>query len=168
MDLGSLKLTKTVSTRELRPIDESDVGKRLLVDITDKVKERGMHLRFMYSKNKCEYQGFLIPALPINRTISFDPNYSPEEFEPTTKLIVGFKNTYVYLFHELVHFYHDLCREYTVPVTLVEELRTTGLYMYKAETYSENALRQEKRFPEGLVTLGRRGRLIRLIIEQRA
>ena len=128
-----------------------------------------MHLRFMYSKNKCEYQGFLIPALPINRTISFDPNYSPEEFEPTTKLIVGFKNTYVYLFHELVHFYHDLCREYTVPVTLVEELRTTGLlHVQGRNVLGERLAAGKAPSQEGLVTLGRRGRLIRLIIEQRA
>ena len=69
-------------------------------------------------------------------------------FDPTQPTVIAAKKTYVYLFHELVHFLHRASFGWSgYHADAVEEFRTVGLYNFKSEALCENALRREAGLP---------------------
>ena len=118
------------------------VGQRLLDAITEKATGRIWDTKLLvrYFKDCSDYRD--------DEVFFYDPRYyfqRPYRIDPTQERVVSHRKTYVYLFHELVHFYHDLLGKFTA--TLDEEYRTVGLYEYSREAFSENALRKELLLP---------------------
>lgn len=95
-----------------------------------------------------DYRGFQARGyLPDDDALLyFDLNRclrKPYDIDPTQEYVVQCNKTYVYLFHELVHYYHDLLGRFKAGGDLDEEYRTVGLYEYTNEGYSENAFRKQ-------------------------
>lgn len=87
-------------------------------------------------------------GLPDNGKLYFDLGYYERQpyFDPTQKSVIECGKTYVYLFHELLHFYHNL--KHIFNADLQEEYRTVGLYEYMNEPFfSENAFRKAIQLP---------------------
>ena len=116
-------------------------GKALLDEITRKASGAlwDTKLRIRYLDGACAYRE--------DEVLYYDPKYCLREphFEPTQKLVIASNKTYIYLFHELIHFYHDVSG--TFRANLEEELLTVGLYDKSHEPLSENALRKDAMLP---------------------
>lgn len=79
--------------------------------------------------------------------LDFSYFQGPEKFEPSQNYVIQCKKTYAYVFHELLHFYHDLLGEFQSKGNLDEEFRTVGLYQYQHEKFSENSFRKQLNLP---------------------
>ena len=136
---------KSTVTKEIWTINFWSTGQQLLNAIMDKARGKifDTKLTFRSLPNACGYRD--------DGTLWYDPSYFKRTiFEPTQATVVASNKTYVYLFHELVHYYHDLAGTYDKDAqggTPEEEFRTVGIYQNAFEPLSENGLRKEAMLP---------------------
>ncbi len=125
------------------------LGRQLLEELTRRATSKLFTPKlviedFQGAHDYKEFQGR--GCLPDDARLYFDMNYClrrPYEIDPTQEYVVQCKKTYVYLFHELVHYYHDLLGQFKAGGHFGEEIRTVGLYEYTNEMFSENAFRKQ-------------------------
>ena len=125
------------------------LGRQLLEELTRRATSKLFTPRLMIedfpgAHDYKEFQGR--GYLPDDPRLYYDLNYCqrrPCEIDPTEEYVVQCNKTYVYLFHELVHYYHDLLGQFKARGGFDEEIRTVGLYEYTNEQFSENAFRRQ-------------------------
>ena len=102
----------------------------------------GATLTVEYIARGCDYKS--------DETLFWDPDFVKTRFnvvqEPTQATVLAQHKEYVYVFHELLHYYHDLC-DWWFQGSATEEFKTVGIYEYSNEALSENALRREMGLP---------------------
>lgn len=144
IDLVSFEVSATEAfkksfTDDIWTIDYWPGGKRLFAKILLKangVFDSKWDVRF--TANGCGVRN--------NGILYYDPAYfSGPYFEPTQRAVLANRKSYVYLYHEIVHWLHYL--EGTFQTTPQEELRTVGLYDTANEEFSENKFRKEVGLP---------------------
>ena len=99
---------------------------------------------------KVRFRYFSQCAFKDDGSLWYDSAYllRTPHFEPTQPTVINFHKTYVYLFHELVHFLHYTQKGFLkYKSDIAEEFTTVGLYDYEFEALSENALRRETGLP---------------------
>lgn len=140
---GNSEEYKKEVLKRLWTIQYFSLGQQLIEAIVKEAKGTVYDTQLMIynhhgaSDYKVYYRGF-----PDNAKLYFDLGYYERKpyFEPTQKYVIECGKTYVYLFHELLHFYHNL--KHIFNADMQEEYRTVGLYEYMNEYFSENAFRK--------------------------
>jgi hypothetical protein len=101
-------------------------------------------VRIVYEPGSCAFDG---AGISRGARLKYDPDYAVKYpiFEPTQNMVRLQQKTYIYLFHELIHFYHYVTDSYVSDYD--EEFRATGLYRFEKERYSENAIRKDASLP---------------------
>ncbi len=133
---------KSTVENQIWTINYWPTGKALLDEITKRATGRvyDTTLDVRYTRNVCAFRD--------DGVLYYDPSYltsSSSLFEPTQPTVIASHKTYVYVFHELVHFYHYMLGGFKADAQ--EEFRTVGLYQYALEKFSENGLRKEAHLP---------------------
>lgn len=135
---GESEEFKRTVTELLWTIHYWPLGEELLGEIAERASRfLAPKLRFVGVYQAFNYDHY-------TQDFKIDPRYCLEkenQIDPTQEYVIQCNKTHVYLFHELVHFYHVLGSSYTGD--FYEEIRTTGLYHHADERYSENAFRQQ-------------------------
>lgn len=152
--LGSSDAYKKKVIELLWTINYWPLGRRLLVELTRIATSKLFTptLTFYEHGGAHDYKEFHGGGCLPNEygRIYLDLKYclrTPYEIDPTQGYVVQCNKTYVYLFHELVHYYHDLLGQFKRAGDFDEEIRTVGLYQYASEAFSENAFRKQVMLP---------------------
>jgi Effector protein len=125
-------------TKEIWTINYWETGKKLAVALT------------LANAGKVRIRQFSQCAFKNDGTLWYDSAFLQGRpyFEPTQPTVVSSHKTYVYLFHELVHFLHSEQQGiFNYKSNIAEEFTAVGLYNSKFEVISENALRREAGLP---------------------
>jgi hypothetical protein len=132
---------KEAVTKDVWTIHYWKSGRELLTGLTAKARGAILDskLDVVYAPGACAFRS--------DGKFYYDPDYliRTPYFEPTQRVVIDSKKMYVYIFHELVHYFHYL--EHSFKATLQEELRTVGLYETANEQFSENKFRRELNLP---------------------
>lgn len=125
-------------SKEIWTINYWQTGKKLVAALTEA------------GAGKVMMKPFFNCAFRNDGSLWYDSAYllRKPHFEPTQPTVIASHKTYVYLFHELVHFLHYQQKGMlTYKSDMDEEYATVGLYNSEFESISENALRREVALP---------------------